>query len=122
MQCVPVTMQAVVMEILCPFDIVLLGVCDGHAHDTCANGTLQKSLAFELLALSFSDSQHIVAKLAVEVFNLLFQTESAFAFATLNTEIHFFENKLSLAIAFVMHIGCSILCESPHLIYVNCVI
>ena len=70
-QGVPLAMQAIVVEELGPVGVVSLWLSHHHRQHRNANWALQKPLAFVLLRLGLSDCEHITAKFAVEIIDLL---------------------------------------------------
>lgn len=71
------TVHAVVVVLFVKIVVFLFGVCHGHHHHCCANWTLEESLALKVLTLSLSDSQLVVAELAIKVINFFIKTIAA---------------------------------------------
>ena len=73
-------------------------------------------MALVLLRLRFGHSQHVVAELAVEVFDLLLEAKPAKTFLAFDANIHLLFDKLSPAFTFVVYIWSSELSKPIHFV------
>lgn len=114
-ECVPLAVQAVVVEELRLVGVVFLWVCHRHRHHRGANRALHQPLTLVLLRLRFLHREHVVAVLTVEILDLILEAEPAQAFLAFETDVHFFFDKLSSATALVVHIGSSEFRQPVHI-------
>ena len=101
---VPLTVETIVVIVLCFGRVVLLWMRHRQTQHANANRALKESLAFVLLTLRFAYLKHIIAELAVEVLYFFLHTESTEAFLAFKAQIHLFFDKLTTTPTPVMDI------------------